>query len=676
MKIPSSHSVLLLGLVIGFAGTLSGAPRALAGVPDSPQKTLSPYFVVLDEGAAEGKTEPLPLKHTDVDVSISGIVANVEVRQTYRNTGGKVLEAIYVFPSSTRAAVHGLEMTIGDRTVEADIQEREEARETFEKAKEENRSAALLEQERPNVFKMSVGHILPGDEVEVTLHYTESLVPVERIYEFVFPTVVGPRYSNTPAGTPEAEADAWVANPYLAEGETIPTTFDIAVKLNAGMPVRDLVCDTHPVAIQFDGPDRASVGLDGSDARTGDRDYVLRYRLAGDKVASGLLRHEDEETGENYFLLTVQPPERVRREDIPGREYIFVLDTSGSMSGFPTRTATDLLEDLIDNLRPSDRFNVLFFAGGSDLLAPQSLPATAANVRSAIRHIDGRRTGGGTELTAALERALRLPAESGVSRSILVLTDGYVSFERETFEMVRSNLGEANLFSFGIGSSVNRFCIEGLARAGQGEPFVVLESGQASQVADRVRELIESPVLTDITVDFGDFEVYDVEPPSLPDVFSDRPLQVRGKYRGEAVGEVRVSGVSGRERITIPVSVTPEQAENNEALPILWARERIATLSDYLELGEDDEAKREVTNLGLTHGLLTRYTSFVAVDTEVREATTGEKETVKQPLPLPKGVPNTAVGGGSVPEPSSMLLWLLALVALLLVRGRRDVAEA
>jgi len=654
------------------------AHTASAGLPGDPgnhEKTLAPYFIVLDQGTAEGEREPLPLKHTEVAVSIAGIVADVEVRQVYRNTGSRVLEAVYVFPGSTRAAVHGLDMTVGERTVSAEIQEKEKARATYEKAKEENKSAALLEQKRPNVFQMNVGHILPGDEIAVTLKYTETLVPVERIYEFVFPTVVGPRYANTLEGTPEAVADAWVANPYLQEGELTPTTFDIDVKLNAGMPLQSLVCDTHPVAIDYTGPDTAVVTLDGSDDRTGNRDYVLRYRLAGDEVATGLLLHEDEETGENFFLLTVQPPARVTRDDLPGREYIFVLDTSGSMAGFPLQTARDLLKDLVGGLRTSDRFNVLFFAGGSTLLSPHSLPATAANVKRAVRMIEGQRGGGGTELNAALDRALRLESEEGVSRSIIVMTDGYVSFERTTFDTVRDHLDEANLFSFGIGSSVNRFCIEGLARAGQGEPFVVLDSKQAKRVARDFRTLIESPVLTDVAIDFGSFEAFAVEPAAVPDVFAYRPIQVRGKFRGKPSGEIRVTGTTGRGETVLSVPVEGSAASGNDALPRLWARERIATLSDYLELGETSEAKREVTSLGLTYGLLTRYTSFVAVDTVAREADTQDRETVVQPLPLPKGVPNTAVGGGGVPEPSSMWLWLLGILFLLGIRGRRVVED-
>lgn len=682
MKIAPNPSLLAVTLILpAVAITLTPAFARFTGAasPSAPEKTLSPYFVVLDQEENEGESEPLPLKQTEAEVKISGIIADVEIRQLYRNTGRNVLEAVYVFPGSTRAAVHGLEMRIGDRSIVAEVDEKRKAKANYEQAKAENKTAALLEQKRPNVFQMSVGHILPGDEIEVRLNYTEVLIPSDKTYEFVFPTVVGPRYSNTPEDNPEASGDDWVANPYLKEGDSHPTTLDIEVYLNAGMPVRTLSCETHPVKIDYEGPNRAQIHLDGSDTQTGNRDFVLCYQLAGKQVATGLLLHEDEKLGENFFLLTVQPPGRVRLDDIPGREYLFVLDTSGSMNGFPLNTARDLMRDLIGGLRPSDKFNVLMFAGDSKVLAGQPLSATPGNLKKAIHFVDAVRGGGGTEMMKALNRALRLPGADGVSRSIIVVTDGYVSFERETFDMVRNNLNRANLFSFGIGSSVNRFCIEGLARAGQGEPFFVLNGKEAQATAARVNEMIASPVLTDVKVNFGDFEVYDVEPPSLPDVFADRPLIVFGKYRGKPRGEIRITGISGREdrTMTIPVeeSKNGERAAlgtaRNEALPYLWARSRIVTLSDYLELGETSEARKEVTNLGLTYNLLTRYTSFIAVDTETRDAEGLEREKVKQPLPLPQGVSNSAIGGGTTPEPSSGLLWLFSLLFVLFQRKRR-----
>ncbi len=677
----TKFALLFLLLAISGVPHVWAIPGADPSEVEQATETLAPYFLVLgDLEENEGESEALPLKKTEAKVRIAGVIADVELRQVYRNTGEQVLEAIYVFPGSTRAAVHGLTMRVGDRTIEARIAEKEAAKQEYQEAKAAGQTAALLEQERPNVFRMSVGHILPGDDVTVTLRYTELLVPTDRVYEFVFPTVVGPRYSNRPAGEAVSAGDGWVANPYLEPGaeEQAAPIFDIAVDLAAGMPLKDVTCATHPVRIDYEGRERARVALDGSEERGGDRDFVLRYRLAGQQIETGLLLHEDEARKENFFLLTVQPPKRVTPADIPGREYVFVVDVSGSMSGFPLDTAKELLRDLFRDLRPTDRFNVMVFAGGSQWMADRSLVANGTNLDHAIAFLQSQRGGGGTELGKALEGAFDLPDNEEVSRNVIVVTDGMVDFEREVFQVVRERIGDGNLFAFGIGSSVNRFLIEGLARAGQGEPFVVLDPSGASEVADRLREMIASPVLTDVKIDFGkDFEVYDVEPAGFSDVFADRPLLVRGKYRGEPKGEVTVSGVSGTELLSLDIPINTEGTRENPALAYLWARERIAARSDDFELNDDDEAKAEVTNLGLTYGLLTRFTSFLAVDTEVRPATPGaKKQTTQQPLPLPQGMPVTAVGGGTSPEPMTILLWLTGMGSLFWqrLRGRRRVA--
>lgn len=642
---------------------------------DSPTKdpSGSPYFVVLGPETAEGEAEPLPLKHTGVQVKIAGAIADVEVRQIYRNTGNRVLEAIYVFPGSTRSAVHGLTLEIGERRIEAKIAEKAAAKQQYEKAKTENKTAALLEQERPNVFQMSVGHILPGDDVTVTLRYTELLTATDRLHEFIFPTVVGPRYGKAVGG------ETWSGNPYLGAGVQTPATWSLSMELAAGLPVKEVMSPSHQVRVDYRSADQVGITLESGEAHAADRDFVLRYRLAGERLESGLLIHDDPKTGEKFFLLTVEPPARVTPSDIPGRDYVFVVDTSGSMRGFPLDTAKHLMRDLISGLRPEDRFNVVLFAGDSRLLAEEPLSAQPANLDRAISFLEGESGGGGTELGTALERALDLPKKDGVSRSIVLLTDGFVNFEKDVFQTVRERLHEGNLFPMGIGSSVNRFLIEGLARAGRGEPTVVLGPAEAPAAADALRKMIAAPVLTGVEIDFGaGFQTAEVSPASLPDVFADKPLVVFGKVRGNPTGEIRVSGISGGKRVTLTVPVKPaDDSSIGTAIPYLWARHRIATLSDDYELAKNDDTRAEVTNLGLTHGLLTQFTSFIAVDTEVRTSV-GSKgfETTHQPSPLPKGVPATAVNGGTIPEPGSILLWLTGMVAMLWRRLFRKTAPA
>jgi len=621
-----------------FAGFLLSGLCAHAQPETSGDKTRSPYFLVRSDDPG---VDQLPLKLTSAKVHISGVIADVVVTQVYKNEGTRPLEAIYVFPASTRAAVYGMKMTIGERTIIAEIEKREDARRQYEDAKQAGKSASLLEQHRPNVFQMNVANILPSDLIKVELKYTELLVPTDAVYEFVYPTVVGPRYSEQT--TDDAKTwENWVENPCLHQGEPPTYAFDIAVNLSTGLPIQELACSSHKVTISHEGPSLSHITLGPSEKYGGNRDFILKYRLAGGRIETGLLLFEGGE--ENFFLLTMQPPKRVSERQIPPREYLFIVDVSGSMHGFPLDISKRLLKDLIGSLRPTDRFNVLLFAGGSSLMSERSLPATPENIRHAITVIERQRGGGGTRLVSALKRALALPKAEGCSRSVVIATDGYVSVEEEAFDLIRHNLGNANVFSFGIGSSVNRHLIEGMARVGMGEPFIITKPQEALEKARKFRKLIQSPVLTGITVDFGRFQVYDVEPASIPDVLADRPVIVFGKWHGTPLGSIVVRGTSGNESLTERIDVgRVRPLKANAALRYLWARHRIALLAGYNRLNPKDERVQEVTSLGLTYNLLTAYTSFIAVDARVR-VIDGKAVTVKQPLPLPQGVSDLAVG--------------------------------
>ncbi|HPJ95953.1 MAG TPA: VIT domain-containing protein [Syntrophales bacterium] len=631
----------MIFIILGIVVSLIGLSTASSQPESSADRTLSPYFFVQSEDAS---VDQLPLKSTMADVQIAGVIADVRVAQVYKNEGKTPLEAIYVFPASTRAAVYGMKMQIGKRTIEAKIKEREQARKDYEDAKNQGKNASLLEQQRPNVFQMNVANIMPGDVILVELKYTELLVPEDRVYEFVYPTVVGPRYTNQDAATAPA-SEHWIQNPYLRQGDAPTYDFDIHVNLATGMPIRDLACPSHKVDAVYADASRVAVELAAGEKTGGNRDYILRYRLDGDRIQSGLLLHEGEK--ENYFLLMMQPPQRIASGDIPGREYIFIVDVSGSMHGFPLDISKKLMSDLIGSLRPADRFNVLLFAGGSSLLAEESLPATTDNIRRAISHIENQTVGGGTEILPALKRVLALKHGKNTSRTLIVVTDGYVTVEEEVFDLIRKNLGQANLFAFGIGSSVNRHIIEGMARCGQGEAFVVVNPGEATEKAARFRKMIQSPVLSQVKVDFNGFETYDAEPLTLPDVLAERPVVVFGKWRGKAAGIITLKGMTGRGPYSESIEVGKAKAtKEHSALRYLWARQRITLLSDYNNLRTDEKRIREITALGLTYNLLTAYTSFVAVDTEVRN--NGQTTTVKQPLPLPQGVSEYAVGGSMV----------------------------
>ncbi len=630
--------------------TLNRVDRALAGgrtvwamnlgslARGGPKQSLAPYFAEPADPSKE--KEGLPLESTSAEVRITGVIARVRVRQVYRNRGSKPIEALYVFPASTRAAVHGMRMRIGHRVVEAKIQRRAEARATYERAKREGRRTALLEQQRPNVFTMQVANIMPGEKVAVELDYSELLVPESSTYEFVYPVVVGPRYG----GGADPKQDRWLANPYLKQGSPVPYRFDIQVRLDSPIGIKELVSPSHPVNVRFLSRNSAMVTLKNP-AGSGNRDFVLRYRLAGSRIETGVLAYEA--GGEKFFLAMIEPPKRVARSTIPPREYIFVLDVSGSMYGFPLKTAKALVRQLLAGLRQTDYFNILFFAGGSAVLSQKSLRATPENVARAWQAVSSRRGGGGTELMAALRRAYRLPRpKRHISRSIVVITDGYVAVERQAFRFIRKHLNEANCFSFGIGSSVNRGLIEGMARAGLGEPFVVLKPAQASSVAARFVSYVKSPVLTDIRARFSGLRTTDVAPKQLPDLLAERPLVIYGRYTGPFRGVLEISGQTGAGPFRKRIQLLPSMVEpSHAAIRVLWARKWVETLSDQLAmLPRNQDLKQAITNLGLEYHLLTRYTSFVAVDSQ-RVNRSGKLVSVSQPLPLPQGVSNFALGG-------------------------------
>ncbi|MDR0563669.1 MAG: VIT and VWA domain-containing protein [Azoarcus sp.] len=668
-------STCLMALAIVFSPVTKAQTEAPA------DKTESPYFYIPGGDAA---VDALPLKATDVDVRIAGVIADVTVTQTYRNEGTRPIEAKYLFPGSTRAAIHAMNIRLGDRIIIANIREKNRAKKEYEQAKSEGKTASLLEQHRPNVFQMNVANILPGDEVRVELRYTELMVPESGQYRFVFPTVVGPRYAS-----PAAPQEKWTAQPTLSAGIPSPSRFNMKVSLDTPISIKQIGSPSHAIEVAQHNEKSAGIRLAGNAATpANNRDFILDYRLAGDTVESGvLLMRGQAASDENFFLAMVEPPKAVASDIITPRDYIFVVDVSGSMHGFPLNTAKAMLRELLSGLRPMDTFNVLLFESNNAFLHKRSVPATQENIQRALSLIDNQNGGGGTELIPALQRVYAYPGQPDVSRTIVVVTDGNVRVESQAFQLVRKNLGAANLFAFGIGGSVNRHLIEGLARAGMGEPFVITRPEDAAQEAERFRKMISSPVLTGVQAHFEGVEVFDTVPGALPDVLAERPVVLFGKWvakEGHSSGKLVIKGhqANGTYQQELPFAEFDEK--NNErlaALRHLWARQRIAELSDEESITPQDEGLRiRITELGLKYSLLTQHTSFVAVDRLVRNPKPADTVTVDQPLPLPEGVSNYAVGGSynipGSPEPEALgalavVFSMMALIARHKARQRR-----
>ncbi len=595
------------------------------------QKVEGPYLAVSTKDAI------IPLKESKTDVQISGSIAHVHITQIYHNKSQQAIEAKYVFPLSTQAAVHKMQMTIGDRIINAKIFEKKEANKVYNTALKEGKRAAKLDQNRPNVFQMNVGNIMPNDEIAIDIYYTEMLTPINGEYQFIAPGVVGPRFTDESTKTEES-----FNMPHTSKGIADTFKFDIAVTLNAGMIIQNINSSSHKVNINYPDTKTAEVFLSKSNENPSNRDFILNYNLRANKIASGLLLYEHGD--ENFFALQMEPTKHTKLEDIPAREYLFIVDVSGSMNGYPLEVSKELMRNLLCNLRPTDTFNVQLFASSSTVFSPYPVEVDEKNIEEAIRFLSNGQGGGGTQLLDALKVAYKLPRKDPSSaRSMVVITDGYVSVEKEAFELIKNNLDQANVFTFGIGSSVNRYLIEGMAKVANCESFIATTKPEALEVAKKFKTYIATPLLTQVKIKAKGFNVYDVTPNSIPDVFAARPVLVYGKYHGKAEGSIIITGYQGKKRFKQEFKVSQEQlSKKNKALRYLWARKRIAELDDYSKIFYDD-VKDSVIALGLKYNLATNYTSFVAVDETIVNKN-GSLKAIKQALPMPQNVNNTAVG--------------------------------
>ncbi len=597
------------------------------------QETESPYLKVLTKNAQ------IPLKETSVDVQITGIIAHVKILQVYKNEGNTPIEAKYVFPLSTQAAIHKMDMSIGNRTIHAKIFEKNQAQKVYNKAIKEGKRAAKLDQDHPNVFQMNVGNVMPNDEIKIEIYFTEMLIPVEGEYQFVFPTVVGPRFVGE-----TVKSEKVFNTPYTKKGVNTVFDFNLNVCINAGIMLQSVTSNSHKIDINYPSAESAEIFLSNENKNPSNRDFILKYSLRGNKIQSGLLLYEGEK--ENFFTFMMEPPAKIVENQISPREYIFILDVSGSMTGYPLDVSKKLLQNLIGNLRNTDSFNILLFAGGSTIFKEKSVVANPENIEKAIKFLSGNFGGGSTYLLDALLNAYSIPrTDKKNSRSMVVITDGYVNVEKEAFQLIKSNLHNANVFTFGIGSSVNRYIIEGMSKVSNTESFIATNEAEAYEVAKKFKKYIEFPLLTQINFKTEGFDVYDIAPTSISDILASRPLMVYGKWRGNLTGKIIITGNQGLEEYKSEYNVVNGNfSKTNKALEYLWARKKIELLDD-LNLNSKD-SKQQVIDLSLEYNLLTKYTSFVAVDDELVNEK-GNSKTVKQPLPLPFNVENVAVGASA-----------------------------
>jgi len=603
----------------------------------------------------------VPLKHTGIKTEISGFVAKTEVTQEFENVLPNAVEAIYVFPLPHDGAVDGMTMTVGNREIRAVIKEREEARKIYEQARNSGHTAALLDQERPNIFTQSVTNIPPGGTVTIKLSVIELLKYEAGVYQFAFPLVVGPRYmpgagivSPSRGTMPDTDQvpDASRISPPVAGIHTgdLHAGHDVSLEVNlaAGVPVGDIESPSHKIFADRTGADSYHVKL-ADDLVLPDKDFILKYKVAGVGINDAVLAHADKSGG--YFTLILQPPERPTEESLVPRQLIFVLDTSGSMWGYPLEMAKKTIARALDNLRKDETFNLITFSGDTRILFPEPVPATAENVARAKQVLAGAYGSGGTEMMTAIRTALGddagagKPVEADPVRVVCFMTDGYVGNDAEIVAEVKKH-PDARVFSFGIGKAVNRFLLAKMAEEGHGDVEFVTDPGETQAAADRFYERVHSPVLTNISIDWNGLPVSEVYPREVRDLFSAKPIIITGRFTGNPSGKITIKGYQGTGEFsrTIPVDFS-SAGPGNAALEKIWARHKVEDLmsQDWSGVQQDNSAhKAEIIQVGLEHSLATQYTSFVAVE-EQTVVQDGKPVRIEVPVELPQGVSPLAV---------------------------------
>lgn len=668
----------------------------------SAQATEAPTLAGTIEAEIDGQPVAFPSLKTDVRASIQGDLATVTIVQTFANPASQPLHARYLFPMNADAAVYEMWMDVGSERVRAQIQEVHQAEKTFAKAKSEGRAAALLKQQRPNMFTQQIANLMPGLPITVTLRYVQTVPKVDGEYELVLPLVVGPRFQPPGAGKPSPVDDApsapadratqpglWTLDelpdypPVL--GLDLPPEIDserlsLEIELNSAQPIQSVSSRTHQLATRTDSTTHWHVGLEHG--RTIDnRDFVLRYSLAGATSAAGLLLQSDERGG--YFSLLIEPPAAPADAEITPREMVFLLDCSGSMHGLPMDANKAFMRHALHKLRPTDSFRIIRFSDSATEFSREPLAATPQNIAAGLRYVDALRGMGGTMMSSGIHQALDTPPAAGVKRIVTFLTDGYIGNEYEILRLVGERLGDARLYAFGVGTGVNRFLMDEISRVGRGFTRYMDPTEDVASVANELSDRLQSPVLTDIEIDWGGLPVEEVLPKQIPDLFAGQSIRVQGRYRGPAEGVIRIHGRARGHAASLSVPASLPEQRAGDAVGLIWARSAIAEQMRSLSLppnwfdqrGESvpkaDDVRAKVTQLGLRFSLITRWTSFVAVSEQIVNATPEFTHEEDVPLPPVAGVSPAAYGrstptfvGAAGPEPAT---WASLMVIMSLL---------
>jgi Ca-activated chloride channel homolog len=654
MRLPLGLGVLLCVCALPVQTLPAHASASRLG-PAADKKRVGP----VTEGSLlveqHGEVVRVPLKHTDVRYEVSGHLVETRVVQTFENPAKEKIEAVYLFPLPTGAAVHGFVLRSGTRVVRGRLLERREAKAVYERASRAGKVAALLTEERPNLFVQSVANLEPGRQVSVELRFSQALVYTDGGWELVFPMVVGPRFSPRRAvarpARPDAEADP--APTFLPPALRSSHEIDLRVELEAGLPIEGLRSPSHKIETKRPSASSAEVTLARGD-RIPNKDFVLRYEVAGPAPRAAFVVHREAGT-DGSLLLVVQPPapRSAAAKTATPRELVVVLDASSSMSGAPLAKAKEIVRALLERVGAEDTFQIVRFSDQVSSLGPKMIAPRPANRTLALSWLERVQASGGTYLADGLRAALEIPHDPARLRHLVLVTDGFVANEDEILALLAARIGAARVSAIGVGSAVNRYLLEEAAGLGRGRALVVRHDEPIAAAMARLASRLEHPLLTDLTVAFEQrgarrAAVHSLLPVRLPDLYAGEPLFLLGRFSGEGEGELVVRGrrLGEPAEIRVPLRL-PAVEERHRAVAMAWGRARIAEEERAL-LRRDDPATRErILELSLAHGILTRFTSFVAVDESSR--TEGKAAVrVRVPLERPDGVLGVARGGGGL----------------------------
>ena len=668
-----------------FAGLVAaGAARADSLTPEEQAEAAGKNVT---QGALrivrpDGGVVECPLKHTDVTADVAGFIARVRVTQTFHNPTKEKIEAVYVFPLPHEAAVDEMTMVLGERKIVGKIKRRDEARNIYQAALAAGQTAALLEQERPNIFTQSVGNIEPGQEVKIEIAYVDVLKYDMGSYEFRFPMVVGPRYiPGTPSGgaaatpaelqgkvsPPVPDTDrvpdaSRISPPVLKPGYRNGHDISLSIKLNAGVPIQNLSHPNHKADVTKDGERAAAVKLAAGDSIP-NKDFVLRYDVVGKKPEMAVLGHTGDYSGDRrrlgngYFMLMIQPQEDERLTKSPPREIVFLCDVSGSMSGQPTAKVVEAMHGMLKLCRPQDTVQVITFASQAQKLFDKPVPVNEENIGKALGFTAGLQGRGGTEMLKGVQMAIDEPIDKERLRIVVMLTDGFIGNEAQIIEHVGKHCGDQIRFwCVGIGSSPNMFLVDGVAKQGGGMGKALGLADETQPLVQEIMTRIQRAQLAKIKIDWGKLKVSETFPAKIPELWAGRPVIVFGRYDQPEVADeaaivetITIRGNVEGEDVSWPLRVElPMTQKANDVLAKVWARQKVEDLMHQTYYQGSPAIEEMVTGIALDYRLMSQYTSFVAVDDKAAPLAEPAKPPRRMlvPVPLPEGTQWEGFFGG------------------------------